>query len=223
MAGFIHSRSLWWCVILLLLNGCATAPVSPVTGPAGTPKPPAGIPGIYHKVKKGETLWRISKMYGIDLAELAQINRIENAASIEIDQQILIPHRTQPVPICIEPANSEEFIWPIKGTVVASFGQSYNNMICKGITIKPLGESKVVAARTGKVVFAAQEFGRYGKTVIIDHGDGLSTVYTGSGEVLIKPGEMVSQGMTIAHASEHVHFQIRKGYTAQNPYFYLPR
>jgi len=47
--------------------------------------------GVYHSVKKGETLWSIAHAYRIDIQELAEINNIMNPAEIEADMVLFIP------------------------------------------------------------------------------------------------------------------------------------
>ncbi len=64
------------------------------SGPGISVKPEANK-GIYHRVKKGETLWSISKTYHIDLQELAEINNIINPALIETGDAIFIPGADQ--------------------------------------------------------------------------------------------------------------------------------
>lgn len=220
IAGFIISTL---AALTLNILGCAS---SPYLTPAA---PPTGLPGVYHRVEKGETLWRISKAYDVDLEELARINRILDSSSIEIGQSIFIPNRQAKKGIHIKYAN-DDFIWPLKGRVIAAFGQTHNSIINKGINIQPRASFEVIAARSGKVVFYSDNFGGYGKTIIIDHADGLSTVYARNAHVFIKPGESVQKGAVIARAGssgrdkeEYLHFEIRKGHIAQNPYYYLPR
>lgn len=201
--------------------GCATSPyVRPIS--------PLGLPGIYHRVEKGQTLWRISKTYNVDLDELVRINHIQDVTSIETGQQIFIPNRQKQESMTIR-GFSDDFIWPIKGRVIATFGQTFNNMINKGINIQPYSNLDVLAARNGRVIFYSDAFGAFGKTIIIDHGDGLSTVYARNAQVFIKAGDSVQKGTVISKAgsagrqkSAYLHFEIRKGHIPQNPFFYLP-
>jgi len=211
---------------LLMFSGCA--PVEPYVKPVVT-IPHPGMPGTYHKVERGQTLWRISKMYDVELDEVVSINRIPDATNIEIGQSIFIPNRQKPV---LNPNNivSDDFSWPAKGRVVSAFGQTYGNMVNKGINIQPASSSNVVAAREGKISFSAQNFGAFGKTIIIDHGDGFSTVYARNAEVFVKPGDAVQKGAVIAKVGSagrdkntYLHFEIRKGSIPQNPYYYLPQ
>jgi septal ring factor EnvC (AmiA/AmiB activator) len=211
--------------VALFAAGCAT------TTYTSAPMPRPSMPGTYHRVEKGQTLWKISKMYGAELEEIARVNRIPDTSSIETGQYIFIPSAYKKQATRYQATSSEDFIWPLKGKVVSAFGQSYKNMVNKGINIQPYGNLDVAASRGGKIVFYSENFGGYGKTIIIDHGDGFSTVYAGNAQVFAKPGESIQKGSTIAKAgsrtdaksrSAYLHFEIRKKHLPQNPYYYLP-
>jgi len=47
--------------------------------------------GVYHKVKKDETLWRIAKAYHVTVSEIERANNIPKAAQIENNQLVFIP------------------------------------------------------------------------------------------------------------------------------------
>jgi murein DD-endopeptidase MepM/ murein hydrolase activator NlpD len=208
---------------LLFLNGCATAPYE-------TPaKPQFAMPGIYHRVEKGQTLWKISKIYNADLDEIARVNRIPDTTSIEPGQLIFIPSAQKKQYTFEQSNNMEDFSWPLKGRVISGFGQVFNDMINKGLNIQKVRAQDVLASRSGKVTFYDNNFENFGKTIIVDHGDGYSTIYARNAEVLVKVGDYVQKGAVIAKVGStgndrntYLHFEIRKGYIPQNPYFYLP-
>jgi len=210
--------------LLFTFLGCAPAPY--VRPPA---KITPTIPGVYHRVEKGQTLWRISKMYNCELDEITRVNHIPDTTTIEVGQLIFIPNRQKPQS-SVPNYFFDDFIWPLKGKIISAFGQTSHNMINKGINIQPYGNLSVVAARSGRIVFCSDNFGSFGKTIIIDHGDGFTTVYTRNSQVFVKPGDAVERGFVIAKAGQagrdrnaYLHFEIRKGHLPQNPYFYLPR
>ncbi|MDD4894689.1 MAG: LysM peptidoglycan-binding domain-containing M23 family metallopeptidase [Candidatus Omnitrophica bacterium] len=187
------------------------------------------MPGVYHQVEKGQTLWRISKAYNVDLDEIVRINHIPDAASIEPGQSIFIPSAKQKKQQLFAEASPEDFAWPLKGRVIAGFGQTFNDMINKGINIQKVNDQDVLASRSGKVAFYNNNFESFGKTIIIDHGDGFSTVYARNSEVFVKTGDYVQKRAVIARIGSlgrdrnpYLHFEIRKGHIPQNPYFYLP-
>ncbi|HVT46350.1 MAG TPA: peptidoglycan DD-metalloendopeptidase family protein [Vicinamibacterales bacterium] len=93
----------------------------------------------------------------------------------------------------------------------------------KGIDVAmPVGQS-VPAARDGRVTFAGQMRG-YGLTVVIDHGNGLSTRYGHLSAVDVQPGETVTAGETIAQSGSsgrstgpHLHFEVLDDGQPVNP------
>jgi len=223
----------------LVICGCESVPVSEpmddvISSPASFPRVPAtsispNTPGIYHRVEKGETLWRICKSYNVDLDDVAALNRITDSTNIEVGQKIFIPNaRAQQVIAVLAPDN-DDFIWPMRGTVISGFGQVLGDAVNKGINIASSGDVNVVASRKGKVVFYSDDFGIFGKTVIIEHAEGLSTVYARNADLYVKAGDMVQKGTLLGRAGKagrdrrvYLHFEVRKGSVAQNPLFYLP-
>lgn len=210
----IFMKNLIFVVFALTFIGCATAP------PIVPSKPKEGMPGIYHRVEKGQTLWKISKLYNISIDELTKINRIADATKIEIGQLIFIPNRQKQV---LPDASGEDFIWPLKGKVIAGYKQTASGMINKGIDIQPYrAGDNVIASRSGRIVFYSPDFKESKKTIIIDHGDGFLSVYASNSEVFVKIGDVTARGTPIAKAGAYLHFEIRRGHIPQNPFFYLP-
>jgi murein DD-endopeptidase MepM/ murein hydrolase activator NlpD len=209
---------------LLILTGCATVP--PVTAPRA---PAAAGSGFYHRVAKGQTLWRIAKIYSLDLDELINLNHIRDTGSIGVGQLLFIPGVAQNPKVASGGFKDEDFIWPVKGKVIAKFGEISDNSVNEGLNIEPWARSQVLASRNGRVVFLDNDFLNLGKTVIIEHPDGFWTVYAGLAEVLVKPGDLLQKSNPVGRIAEpgrnkirYLHFEIRKGGVSQNPYFYLP-
>ena len=59
----------------LIFSGCVTSPK--VTAPV---LPKAAVPVMFHLVEKGQTFWRIARLYGMDADELASLNNIQDSA-----------------------------------------------------------------------------------------------------------------------------------------------
>lgn len=189
--------------------------------------PTAKEPGLYHKVSKGETLWRISKAYGVDLQTIANANKLPDEKKIYIGQLLFIPQiETRDYTKDIKESS---FIWPIKGTIISFYGSYKDGVKNKGIDIKARHGEAVVASRSGKVSFIDENMKGFGKTLIIDHGDEYSTVYAHNSQLLVKVGQYVKQGTVVAKAgqsgraaSPRLHFEIRKKHKPQNPFYFLP-
>ncbi|HNW39692.1 MAG TPA: M23 family metallopeptidase [Candidatus Omnitrophota bacterium] len=218
-------RKIILILIFLGLAGCETVP--PYTGPI-LPALVQGSSGIRHRVEAGETLWRISKQYDVDIDDIIRLNRISEDSTIEIGQVLLIPNRSSRIQNIPVKSSGDDFIWPLKGRVISGFGSNYHNIINKGINIQAPAGSDILATRSGRVVFYSASFGNYGKTVIIDHGDGLRSVYSRISDILVQPGQNLQRGTLIGRVgtgirdkNSYLHFEIRKGAMPQNPLFYL--
>ena len=90
----------------------------------------------------------------------------------------------------------------------------------------PVGTS-VRAAASGKVTFSGTQSG-YGKIIIIDHGNGVSTRYAHNSKLLVGVGDRVDAGDRIALSGNtgkstgpHLHFEIRMNGRSVNPLNYL--
>ena len=126
------------------------------------------------------------------------------------------------------------FIWPCpaSGRISSAFGDrssptegaSTNH---KGIDIPAPSGSSIVAAADGKVVISTYSYSA-GNYIMIDHGGGLTTVYMHCSQHLVKEGETVKQGQTIAKVGStgystgpHLHFGVRSGGSYVNPSGYV--
>jgi len=92
-----------------------------------------------------------------------------------------------------------------------------------GMDLASLEHSPVPAANSGKVVHA-DSIGIYGRTVIIDHGFGLFSLYAHLSKIDVTPGQMVSQGDILGltgksglAGGDHLHFSMLVHHTFVNP------
>ncbi|MFH1459590.1 MAG: LysM peptidoglycan-binding domain-containing M23 family metallopeptidase [Candidatus Omnitrophota bacterium] len=220
-------------IALLFSAGCSVrAPIIKTT----LKKPPGliapQVTGEYHSVKKGETLWKISQYYSVDLNQLSEINRISNTCKIEVGQEIFIPdylRKKQKDQKIYNLSGKITFIWPYKGEIVSCFNQSKLNVKNPGIDLAAKEGSSIAAACDGIVIFTSENMRGYGKAIIIQHAENFTTVYTQNKKNLVKKGEYVKKGQVIAKAGSTgrtsrclVHFELRKNNKPQNPLLYLP-
>lgn len=125
-----------------------------------------------------------------------------------------------------------QLIWPAHGPITSPFGYRIHpifgtQIFHSGIDLGIDTGTPVLAADSGVVVEAGWISG-YGYTVIIDHGNGLSTLYAHNSEVTVSPGQSVSQGQVICYSGStgystgpHLHFEVRLNGSPVNPLGYL--
>lgn len=120
------------------------------------------------------------------------------------------------------------FRWPVKGRIIAGFGQNANGTTNDGINLAVPEGTPVKAAEDGVVAYAGNELKGYGNLVLVRHSNGYVSAYANASELLVKRGDSVKRGQTIAHAgqtgnvtSPQLHFEIRKGSTPVDPTKYL--
>ena len=198
--------------LFLFLTGCETIPEAdtPSMGARYTMPSPSvsaapSLAGSYHTVRGGETLWRISRSYGLDARQLAAANRLSSSSHLRVGQRLFIPL----------PAESRQFLWPVRGRVART---------SSGLQIIASRGSLVRASRSGRVAVATHHLSGWGKTVILDHFDGYLTVYAGLEQMLVAPGANIRQGLPIGSlGTRALHFEIRYGSAPRNAVALLPR
>jgi len=190
-------------------------------------------PGVFHRVLPGQTLWRIAHTYDIELERLVTVNSILDPGKISPGDMIWIPgvHDTLDVEIHVPErlAEAGEWIWPVRnGSVLSGFGTPRRNHRHGGLDIKGAARQPVLASRAGRVVYAGAGLRGYGKTIILDHKDGMQSLYAHNSALLVRLGERVDQGQMIARVgrtgnatTNHCHFEIRLNDRRVDPMHWL--
>ena len=215
---------LFLIALLFLLSSCITTTPDTLTT------------GVYHTVERGQTLWRISKTYGVDMQLIAEYNDIYNPDLIYDGQELFIPSVSEVKDIDVPGDDTDVgeiilnkglFLWPTEGLVYSLFGMRWGRMH-RGIDISGKSGTPVLAARDGTVTFAGVK-GGYGNIVILGHQDGYETRYAHLSSIkasvggVVKTGDVIGlMGSTGRSTGPHLHFEIRKDDTARNPLFFLP-
>ena len=91
---------------VILAAGCSSTPSSPLTMGPGGPISIVGPGGsannygiVHHKVGPSETLWRISKTYGVDMQTILNANHLSDPNMIKNGQTLIIPNAKSPKPV----------------------------------------------------------------------------------------------------------------------------
>jgi murein DD-endopeptidase MepM/ murein hydrolase activator NlpD len=111
-------------------------------------------------------------------------------------------------------ASGQGWTAPLKGQITSEFGPRWGTQH-KGMDIAAATGAPVRAA-SGGTVRRADWNGGYGNAVIIDHGNGISTLYGHNSALTVKPGQRVNAGDVIAKAGStgdstgpHLHLEVR--------------
>lgn len=123
--------------------------------------------------------------------------------------------------------------WPVKGVVTQGFGEAeppfyifHTGMDIASSTGK-IGDP-VTPAMKGKVIYAGEIFWGFGKHIIIDHGDNISTIYAHLDQIYVQAGDEVNPGKVIGaegntgwSTGPHLHFQVNVFGIPVNPKVFL--
>ena len=169
-------------------------------------------------------------------ADVEEVNRqldAESAAAAEIQaeitqkqQQLEEERKQNNVTISSETG----YLWPLPGwySLSSLFGYRIHPITGvahshTGIDIPASGGTPILASRSGQVVTSAYHYS-YGNYVVIDHGNGNSTLYAHMSARAVSEGEMVTQGQVIGYVGttgsstgNHLHFEVRDNYTRVDP------
>lgn len=230
-----------WMILLMIglsvLSGCATS---------------YDRRGVYHKVRFGDSIWRIARAYRVDVQELAEYNNILDPNDVQPGIKLYIPPRSKAFSfkklpfgesVGAAPPSTKggkgdayakpirvfrgRFDWPISGKVGSLFGIR-NGRRHDGIDISTSAGTPIHASASGSVVFSGEMRG-YGNLILLRHPDDFFTAYAHNSKNKVQKGKAVKKGQVIALVGKtgratapHLHFEIRHGQTARNPLFFLP-
>ena len=212
------------------------------------------VDGVLHKVKRGQNLQMIADLYGVPAATVSSQNKIRGGYLLA-GQELIIPNAKPLIEIAQIPKTGRKVIiaTPITTgkvqfpqtkdyTIEPSYGvlqmpcdcffTQYFSLTHFGVDMQHRGGSPVFAAEAGTVVRADYGWdGGYGNVIVIDHGNGLQTLYGHNKELYVKVGDVVTRGQVISFMGNtgrvhgptgiHVHFEVHLNGVKKNPMLYL--
>lgn len=199
--------------------------------------------GINHTVKSGDTILALAKKYQSDASKIVEANKLADSSDISIGEVLFIPDGVRPTNIVSSytppaaknsnttvPPDADDintgtkFLWPVLSHRITQ----YYSWQHTGLDIGDKVGNPIYAAEAGKVEKAGWNSGGYGNYVIINHGNGLKTLYGHASKVLVKAGDSVSRGQTIAligstgrSTGPHLHLEVRVNNSRVNPLNYI--
>jgi len=205
----------------------------------------AGRGGFYHELEPGENLYRVGLRYGVPTAVLVKANHIDDVRNLQVGQRLWIPGgfsragaaASRPGRVAspsrrqaksaARSASGLSFGWPVRGRITSRYGRR-GGRLHEGVDLGASHGSPIRAAESGRVIHSGR-LSAYGKVVIIKHQGYYRSVYAHASKTLVKKGEFVEKGQTIAlvgatgrATGPHLHFEIRKRESPRDPMLYLP-
>jgi murein DD-endopeptidase MepM/ murein hydrolase activator NlpD len=196
------------------------------------------IRGTWHVVAQGETSASIARQAGIPLEDLLEINGLKKNETLEPGRPVFVlappkpsaagtPTVTPPTPA--PTASNAPLRWPVAAPRLSSmFGKRWGKDH-EGIDMAAPTGTPVYAAAGGTVIYSGDQVRGYGNMVVLQHPDGLVTVYAHNSLLLVRTGTSVVVGQEIARVGDtgrstapHLHFEVRRGENPQDPMQFLP-
>jgi murein DD-endopeptidase MepM/ murein hydrolase activator NlpD len=220
-------------------------------GCRSTPKPGHGA-GSWYVVQPSDTLWRISQRFGVSVDAIQRANRLGDGRALAIGQRLWVPRaevasapprailaathgphtlEQRETADCADAAREGAltFEWPVLGTTTSAFDAERGVHRHDGIDISAAVGAPVHAAEAGKVVYAGDDLGAYGRAIVIKHAGSWATVYAHNDRNLVGEGDFVEKGDVIARVGQtgnasapHLHFEIRRANVPRDPKRCLP-
>lgn len=198
-------------------------PAAPPAPPAPAGRTPAGAvaarPQRYYRLQPGQTIYSLARQHGVPVDQVLSANGIDDPHHLPVGTVIYIPDLPGATAPATAPAPAPALMsvaWPIEGLITGRFGTRGRHSHHDGIDIDGDKGDLIHAVAAGRVVRAGDE-GAYGRTVIIDHGDGIATLYAHASRIRVDEGDEVQQDQVIAEVGRtgnargtHLHFEVRR-------------
>jgi murein DD-endopeptidase MepM/ murein hydrolase activator NlpD len=197
---------------------------TPAPTPTSTPSPPADGQTTY-TVQRGDSLHRIARRFGLTVEALARANQLQNWWLIYPGQVLLIPAPTDPPPTPAPISGDTPYIWPVDSRAIVKGYRAGHRAID---IVVPTG-TPVLAIADGVVEFAGWNRHGYGYLVVVDHGNGVRSLYAHHDSLVVVARQQVAQGEIVGLSGNtgnssmpHLHLEIRINSNLVNPCLHLP-
>ncbi|NTZ42321.1 M23 family metallopeptidase [Altererythrobacter sp. SALINAS58] len=169
-----------------------------------------------HKVREGDTGLSIARRYGVPFRNIAIANRLEEPYEVQIGQVLIIPAVVK-APQTVAARERPYFRAPHDGEIMLGFAVRPDGGGHDGLDFAADAGDMVRAAANGTVVFAGNEPERFGRMVVIDHGQGWRSVYGHLERITVSAGHVVKSGERVGIAGDageaervELHFEVRR-------------
>ncbi len=182
------------------------------------------VKGIKYKIGPGDSLAEIVSTYDLDRAKVMRANELSGPDDLDTGDVLILPG-AEPE-FGYQDRLNQMLIRPVDGRVSSPFGPRWGSHH-DGIDYAVPTGTPVRAAGGGRVVHVGYSSG-YGRTVIVEHQDGMRTLYAHLNSYQVSQGQRVNRGQIIARSGNtgrstgpHLHFEVRVNGRPVNPENYL--
>ncbi len=200
------------------------------------------VDGVLHKVTKGQDLAGVARVYGVKKELIAKQNGLDDDL-LEAGVSIIVPKATRKVYTASSPSNNlmgtianvkyvdtgKNLLFPTKGQYTQYFHRWHYAVDISNPEMPP-----IYAADNGRVVKSQCGWnGGYGCHVIVDHENGMVTLYAHLAHIAdsAKLGSIVNRGQILGKMGRtgrvygptgiHLHFEVRVNGLKKNPIAYF--
>jgi len=197
--------------------------------------------GIVHTTVLDETVGDLAEFFDVTSAEIIEVNSLGSGNFISIGQVLLItdPKRTAPPPAAAAAAGAGPaqaaarafgFTWPLQTSIRVTQYMTPRHPLGIDMGLSHDPTALVYAVEDGTVSFAGGDrCCSYGLYIIVDHGNGLKTLYAHLSRIDVSQGQRVSQDQALGQSGNtgysfgvHLHFEVHLNGKNVDPMTYLP-
>jgi len=209
--------------------------------------------GIFIKAAKNDTVEKLADKYGSFVESVYVANQIDKNTPLVAGKELFLPGAAKVAAVAESPSpgvkrmagrttrrtiatvvvtSSGRLRWPVMGQISSPFGWRRSpfgrrRVFHSGLDIRAPRGRGIVSAGEGRVVYAGWMSG-YGKTVVISHAGGITTLYGHCSSLMVGSGSYIRRGQLIARVGStgrstgnHLHFEVRRNSTPMNPLRFL--
>ncbi|PIR94448.1 hypothetical protein COT97_01170 [Candidatus Falkowbacteria bacterium CG10_big_fil_rev_8_21_14_0_10_39_11] len=211
------------------------------------------VSGVQHQVARGDTVQSLALKYSVESEKITSYNNLSEDGQIVIGQDLIIPGGERPAPTIVSRSTNQyaaipdvslskilqpttletaprgssvgtgKMVWPTTWRVITQ----YFSWRHAGLDIDGDYSSPILAADAGVVTRVGWGNG-YGNMVMVDHGNGIVTLYAHLSKFHVTQGQTVSRGQSLGmmgttgwSTGTHLHFEVRVNGVKKNPLSYI--
>ncbi|MGQ9567140.1 MAG: peptidoglycan DD-metalloendopeptidase family protein [Anaerolineae bacterium] len=195
------------------------------------------VDGAYHVVQPGDTLYALARRFSVTVEAIVRCpyNHLPDPDRLQVGTFLIIPgaqggggvprlfHYQGPIPADAL-RGTGSYVWPLRGHITQRFHKGH-----PGLDIGAPKGTPVRAVDSGFVVQAAWDDAGYGNCVIVDHGNGVRTLYAHLSSYAVSAGESVEKGQVLGAVGAsgratgpHLHLEIIVQGEWKDPLQFLP-